>query len=138
MVEGMASFGRSFFKLIYKIVDKAALRMLAICHLISNVGGPLSSRCHLLASAVQCVLLYGSEVWADFLNRLMYGKGLSQVQRRGAPRDVFAHLAFSEPAVMLITGVVPIALHAAKQRFISPREGEGHSDALVARALSLT
>lgn len=62
---------------------------------------------------VQSVLLYGSEVWAEFLSKDVYCKCLVELQRREAQRVVSAYRAAPEPAVMVIAGVIPITFYAA-------------------------
>ncbi|KAG8260610.1 hypothetical protein J6590_093151 [Homalodisca vitripennis] len=39
---------------------------------MANVGGPRSGRRRLLMSAIQSVLLYGVEMWADALTKEFY------------------------------------------------------------------
>ncbi|XP_054257288.1 uncharacterized protein LOC128982350 [Macrosteles quadrilineatus] len=66
---------------IFRTADKAARSVAALSRLMANVGGPQSSRRRLLMSAVQSVLLYGSEVWADALNKEAYRSRFARVQR---------------------------------------------------------
>lgn len=58
----------SFFERIYNTISKAVA-----------VGGPLSNRYRLLMSAVEFVVLYSSEVWAESLNKEMHCKRLAQI-----------------------------------------------------------
>lgn len=61
-------------------------------------------------------MLYGSEVWADALSKEMYRKKLAQVQRRAALRVVSAYRTVSEPAVLVVAGVIPVALLAQERK----------------------
>ncbi|XP_046671568.1 uncharacterized protein LOC124361551 [Homalodisca vitripennis] len=71
---------------IFRTADKAAKVVQSLSRLMANVGGPRSSRRRLLMSAVQSVLLYGAEVWADALNKEVYRMRLARVQRQAALR----------------------------------------------------
>lgn len=76
----------SFFDQIRSSADKAAKGVTALSKLMANVSGPKSTKRRLLMTAVQSVLLYGAEVWADSLSKEKYRKRLGQVQRRSALR----------------------------------------------------
>lgn len=108
----------SFWEQIRQTADKAAMGVTALSRLMANTSGPRSSRRRLLMSAVQSVLLYGSEIWAESLNKERYRKRLAQVQRRAALRIASAYRTVSEPAILVIAGVIPIALLAAERREI--------------------
>ncbi|XP_046688647.1 uncharacterized protein LOC124374485 [Homalodisca vitripennis] len=73
---------------------------------MANVGGPRSSRRRLLMSAVQSVLLYGAEV------------------EQAALRVASAYRTVSEPAVLVIAGVIPVKLLAEERKAIYQRKGE--------------
>ncbi|XP_054289846.1 uncharacterized protein LOC129005080 [Macrosteles quadrilineatus] len=75
-------------------------------------------------SAVQSVLLYGSEVWADALNKEAYRR-LARVQRQAALRDrvATAYRTVSEPAVLKIAEDIPVKLLAAERKAIHRRQG---------------
>ncbi|XP_054281151.1 uncharacterized protein LOC128998818 [Macrosteles quadrilineatus] len=96
---------------------------------MANVGGPRSSRRRLLMSAVQSVLLYSSEVWADALNKEAYRLRLARVQRQAAVRVASAYRTVSEPAVLVIAGVIPVKLLAAERKAIYQRQGYIGKDA---------
>ncbi|XP_054272570.1 UDP-glycosyltransferase UGT5-like [Macrosteles quadrilineatus] len=91
---------------------------------MANVGGPRSSRRRLLMSSVQFVLLYGAEVWADALNKEAYRMRLARVQRQAALRVASAYRTVSEPAVLVIAGVIPVKLLAVERKAIYRRRGE--------------
>ncbi|XP_054259233.1 uncharacterized protein LOC128983977 [Macrosteles quadrilineatus] len=114
---------------IFRTADKAARSVAALSRLMANVGGPRSSRRTLLMSAVQSVLLYGSEVWADALNKEAYRLRLARVQRQAAFRVASAYRTVSEPAVLVIAGVIPVKLLAAERKAIYQRQGYIGKDA---------
>lgn len=122
----------TFWPQILRTADKAAKMTADLGRLMANTGGPGSGRRRLLMSTVQSVLLYGAEVWADALNKELYRKRLAQVQRRAALRVTSAYRTVSEPAVLVVAGIVPIALLAQerKRAYIRKRQtGEdGPSD----------
>lgn len=64
----------------------------------------------------QSVLLYGSEIWADTLKVEHRRKVLAKVQRTAALRVASAYRTVSEPAVLVISGVIPIDLLAKERR----------------------
>ena len=68
--------------------------------------------------------MYGAEVWDNAMNKKIYRKGLAQVQRRGALRVTSAYRTFSEPAVMVVAGVVPIGLLAKERGPVHVRKSE--------------
>lgn len=114
----------NFFEQIRRTADKAAKGVTALSRLMANVGGPKSSKRRLLMSSVQSVLLYGAEVWADSLNKEMYRKRLAQVQRQGALRVASAYRTVSEPAILVIAGVIPIDLLAKERKTVFLRKSE--------------
>lgn len=66
-----------------------------------NVGGPISIRKRFLVSN-EVRLSYGAEVWAYVLDKGVYHKHLSQVQRRGDFGVVSAYGTVSEQFVLAI------------------------------------
>ncbi|XP_046687122.1 uncharacterized protein LOC124372755, partial [Homalodisca vitripennis] len=109
---------------IFRTADKAAKGVQSLSRLMANVGGPRSSRRRLLISAVQSVLLYGAEVWPDALNKEVYRIRLARVQRQAALRVASAYRTVSEPAVLVIAGVIPVKLLAEERKAIYQRKGE--------------
>lgn len=59
----------TFFEQICRTADKIAKGVKSLTRLMCNVEGPKFSKLRLLISAVQSVLLYGTEVWADTLDK---------------------------------------------------------------------
>lgn len=114
----------TFLEHIRQTADKAAKGVAALSRLMANVGGPKSSKRRLLMTAVQSTLLYGAEVWAEALDKRTYKKRLCQVQRRGALRVASAYRTVSEPAVLVIAGVIPIDLLAKERRAIYLKKPE--------------
>jgi hypothetical protein len=114
----------TFFEQIKKTAEKASKGVMALSRLMANVGGPKSGKRRLLMSAVQSVLLYGAEIWADSLEKDMYRKRLSQVQRRSALRVASAYRTVSEAAILVIAGCIPIHLLAKERKAIYTRKSE--------------
>ena len=75
-------------------------------------------------SAVQFILLYGAEIWADALNIEAYRMRLARVQRQAALRVASAYRTVSEPAVLVIAGVIPVKLLAGERKAIYRRQDE--------------
>lgn len=115
----------SFLPQILTTADKGAAGAASLSRLMANVGGPKAGRRRLLMSSVQSVLLYGSEIWAHVLSKEMYRTRLGQVQRRAALRVASAYRTVSEPAVLVIAGVIPIALLARERQAVFNRKDEG-------------
>ena len=84
--------------------------MASLSRLMANTGDPKSSRRRLLMAAVQSVLLYGVEVWADSLDRKIYRKELAQIQRRSALHVTSAYSTVSDSAVLVVAGIMTIHL----------------------------
>lgn len=114
----------TFFEQIKRTADKASKGVMALSRLMANVGGPKANKRRLLMSAVQSVLLYGAEIWADSLEKEMYRKRLSQVQRRSALRVASAYRTVSEAAILVIAGCIPIHLLAKERKAIYTRKSE--------------
>ncbi|XP_033218195.1 uncharacterized protein LOC117173664 [Belonocnema kinseyi] len=91
---------------------------------MANIGGPKTSRRRLLMSVMHSILLYGAEVWADALKIEKYRKRMAGVQRRGAQRVACAYRTVSEPATLVIAGVIPIDLLAAERKAVFLRKAE--------------
>lgn len=127
-----------FFDQIKATADKAARGVAALSWLMANVGGPKAAKRRLLMSSVQSVLLYGSEIWAHALAKEMYRKRLGRVQRRAALRVASAYRTVSEPAVLVIAGVIPIALLAQERQSVYRRKGQGDPEAIRAEERSHT
>lgn len=122
----------SFGEQIRRTAEKASQRVVSLGRLMSNVGGPRSSKRRLLMSSVQSVLLYGSEVWAHALGKKCYRSRLASVQRAGALRVASAYRTVSEPAIMVIAGVVPVHLLARERQAIYRRMSEVGRDTAAA------
>lgn len=73
---------------------------------------------------VQSILVYGAEVWADALSVAYLRQRLIAVQRRGALRIACAYRTVSEPAIFVLTSVIPIQLMASKRKRIFDRRDE--------------
>lgn len=120
MLDTKITFGEH----IRKIADRAAQKTTALSHLMRNMNGPKPCKRRLMMTVVQSILLYGAEVWADALNVAYLRKRLVAVQRRGALRIACAYRTVSEPAILVLTGVIPIHLMASERKRIFDRREE--------------
>ena len=114
----------NFWEHIQKATSKAASVTTALSRLMANVGGPKPSKRRLLMSVTTSILLYGAEVWADALRIEKYRKRIAGVQRLGAQRVVCSYHTVSEPAVMVIAGIIPIDLLAWERKEIFHKKKE--------------
>lgn len=115
----------TFWEQIKMTAGKAAKGVTALSRLIANTSRPKSSKRRLLMSTVQSVLLYGAEFWAVVaLSKEKYRKRLAQVQRQAALRVASSYRTVSEPAVLVIAGIAPIALLARERYAIYQRKTE--------------
>lgn len=114
----------TFWEQIKRAADKDATVTTALSRFMANTGGPRPGRHRLLMTVAQSVMLYGAEIWADALNVDKYKKRLAAVQRRGALRVACSYRTVSEPAVLVVTGVMPIDLLAKEQKQIYERKAE--------------
>lgn len=99
-----------FLEQIKREAEMAENSVLALSGLMKSIGGPQSSKICLLMAGTQSILLYGEEVWADWLRKKKYRKKSSKVQRQCALSISSAYRTLSKPNVFVIGGVVPIHL----------------------------
>ena len=112
--------------------DKATTVTTALSRLIANVNGPRSGKRRLLMTVAQYILLYGSEVWADGLKKKTYRKRIAGVQHRGALGIACSYGTISEPAVLVIAGVIPLDILAFERKSIfekTPENGKANAEA---------
>lgn len=114
----------SFARQIQCTVEKAERSTAALSRLMINVGGPTYNKRRILMNAVDSVLLYGSEVWADALYKQVNCKKLSRIQRRMALRVASAYRTVSTPAVFVIAGAIPVEMIARERKAIYLRRSE--------------
>ena len=84
---------------------------------MANVGGPVASKRRLLMSVINSILLYGCEVWVDRVPATSLRR-LRSIQRVACLRICSAYRTVSEPAALVISGVVPIVLLALERKRI--------------------
>lgn len=108
----------NFGEQIRHAAEKANKVSFALSRLMTNVGGPTASKRKLLMSVINSILLYGCEIWANKLKIDKYRKIMANVQRRGALRICSSYRTVSEPAIMVIAGVIPIELMAEERKKI--------------------
>jgi hypothetical protein len=106
----------TFKEQIRLAAEKAAKATAALSRLMANVGGPTADKRKLLLSVTNSILLYGCEVWADALKKECYRKQMGSVQRRAALRIASAYRTVSEPAALVVAGVIPIDLLAQERK----------------------
>lgn len=124
----------TFWEHIKGTSEKAAKITSALSRLMANVGGPMASRRRLLMSVTHSILLYGCEIWADALNQEKYRRRLAAIQRRGALRVASAYRTVSEPAALVVAGVIPIKLMAQERRQVyQEKKMRGEADTAEAR-----
>ena len=97
---------------------KASEITVTLSRLMANTHGPLCSKRKLLMAVIHSTVLYGSEIWADVLKKDTYRKYIGAVQRKGALRVASAYRTVSEPAVLVISGIIPIDLLAWERKEI--------------------
>ena len=68
--------------------------------------------------AAEAVMLYGAEVWAGALRKEVHRERLGRVQRRGALRIAYSYRTVSEPAILVVAGVIPIDLLAQERQYV--------------------
>jgi len=129
----------SFREQIKFATDKATKTTTALSRLMANVGGPSAEKRKILLSVTDSILLYGSEVWADALKKECYRKQMGAVQRRAALRISSAYRTVSEPAALVVAGVVPIDLLAQERKtvFYTKSELGAEEASRVAREASM-
>ncbi|XP_035724081.1 uncharacterized protein LOC118442502 [Vespa mandarinia] len=103
---------------INRAADKAAKVVASLGMLMANVNGPRPCMRRLLMRAAEVVMLYGAEVWAETLRKQKYRKRIAAVQRRGDHQIACSYRKVSEPAVLVVAGVIPIDLLAQERKFV--------------------
>ena len=100
------------------VTDKAAIVTSALSRLMANTTGPRPCKRRLLMRAAEAVMLYGAEVWAGALRKEVHRERLGRVQRRGALRIACSYRTVSEPAILVVAGVIPIDLLAQERQYV--------------------
>ena len=90
----------------------------SLSRVMANIGGSRPCVRCLLLRAAESIMLYGAEVGADSMRYEMYRKRLAAVQRRGALRVACSYGTFSEAAILVIAGVIPVDLLAKGQKYM--------------------
>lgn len=109
---------------IKDVATKAAKVAGMLSRLMANIGGPTQSKRKLIMSVTNSILLYGSEIWADALEKKNKRRVLEAVQRTAALRVTSAYRTVSAAAVFVISGEIPVDLMARERKkvWISRRE----------------
>lgn len=97
---------------------KAAHATASLSRLMANIGGPTHCKRKLIMATTQSILLYGCEIWAHALKTEYRRKMLATVQRTAALRVTSAYRTVSEPAVLVISGTIPIDLLAEERKVL--------------------
>ena len=108
----------SFWPHIRRVTKKAAAKTAALTRLMANTTGPRPSTRRLLMTVTHSILLYGAEIWGYATRVKKYRKAMMAVQRRGALRIACAYRTVSEPAILVIAGIVPVDLLALERKRI--------------------
>lgn len=106
----------NFWAQIQHAATRASRIVGMLSKLMANVRGPTQSKRKLLMTTTNSVMLYGSEIWADALQKESRRKILLAVQRTSALRVASAYRTVSGPAVMVISGTIPIDLLAIERK----------------------
>ena len=76
----------------------------------------------------QSIMLYDAEIWGNALKKERYRKRMAAVQVRGAMRIASSYCTVSEPAALVIAGVIPInwpiLVMQKKETFEKAAEGD--------------
>lgn len=107
---------------IQKAADKASTTVANLSRLMPSIRGPRASKRRVLMSVAHSILLYGAEIWADALDVKKYRMRIASVQRRCALRIASAYRTVSEPAIMVVAGVIPIFLLAKERKRVYERK----------------
>ena len=89
---------------------------------MANVEGLGAGRRRLLTSVTNSIVLYRCKVCIDALKIEKYRKQMDSVQRRGSLRFASFCRTVSEPALLVVAGVMPIDLMVEDWR-VSTRPG---------------
>ena len=106
-----------------KEADKAAEVASSLSRMMANIRAPRPCVRRLLLRTAESIMLYGAEIWADAMQYEKFRKRRSAVQRRGALRLRSLYRTVSEPAVLVIAGVILVDLRAQGQKFVHQFEG---------------
>ena len=86
--------------------------------LLPNIGGPSNIKRLIISGVVHSILLYGSTVWANALNRKCYRKLVERVQRKIMIRVASAYRTVSLRAIEVISGIIPFKLQVEERSAI--------------------
>ncbi|XP_060536260.1 uncharacterized protein LOC132708142 [Cylas formicarius] len=95
---------------IRAVTEKANKAFNNISRLLPKVNGPRESTRRILCSVVTSILLYGASIWEQSVEKKVYKRILSSVQRRVAIRVSEAYRTTSNKALMVIARIPPINL----------------------------
>lgn len=114
----------TFWVQIKPASEKAANINTALSELMANVRGvKLSKRC-LLISVTTSILLYEAEIWANALSMEKFRKRMAAVQKLGALIVACSYCTVSEPAILLVAGLIPIDLQAKERQYLYVEKAE--------------
>ncbi|XP_051167221.1 uncharacterized protein LOC127285313 [Leptopilina boulardi] len=80
---------------IRSAANKATTATANLCRLMPNINGPKPSKRRLLLSVAQCIMLYGSEIFADELKKGIRRKPMEDIQSEGAQRIISCYKTVS-------------------------------------------
>lgn len=107
-------------KLCYKehvqpVCNRAQQTASALARLMPRVDGPSSSKRKLLATVVECKLLYAAPIWARAMEVGAYRRKMEAVQRKAAIGASRCYRTVSQEALLVIAGIIPIDLMALER-----------------------
>lgn len=118
---------RRYIHHILKTADKAEEMIRTLSRLMTNVGGPRSSKRRVLASVVSSVALYGAPCWIRDISVKKCRDRLLQVGRRAALRVCSAYRTVSGDAASVIAGIPPLDLVASERSQIAAGRSRSHA-----------
>ncbi|XP_060522404.1 uncharacterized protein LOC132699608 [Cylas formicarius] len=92
---------------IRAVTKKANKALNSISRLLPKVNGPRESTRRILCSVVTSILLYGASIWEQAVEKKVYKRILSSVQRRVAIRVSEAYRTTSNKALIMVIARIP-------------------------------
>jgi len=108
----------NFNEHIHKTCIKAAEKTASLSRLMTNIRGPLASKRRLIMRVAESIVMYGAEIYAGATNKRKNRVKMGHVQRQGALRISSAYRTVSEPAILVVAGLIPWDLLAQERKKI--------------------
>ncbi|CAB0037297.1 unnamed protein product [Trichogramma brassicae] len=107
---------------------KAAGVIGALTKIMTNSGGPRSSRRNLYAHVVDSILLYGAPIWSTATKKPAYIRHAEAAHRRACLRVIGGRPHVSYEATYVLAGIPPLALLADERMRLYGRRQEDAKD----------